>query len=531
MTFKSVAEFLDEANGFSPTTAERRLIEATQSGLGCSIGSVSKPTSPTAASGATTIRASLLRLLILGGSGNCGLHERGVVLRGAWIEGELDFAFCKANGKTTLDYCHFTDAPDFQQSAFQQLTLSYCKFPGLFAQGVQITGGLFLRNVTSTKTVDINTAKIGGHLTCDGAKFDGDGKTALNAQGIEVGHSVTFNDVTAIGSVMVNSAKINGQFACGNAHFDGNGNWALFAQFMRVSQGFFFRNVASIKGEIDLSSAHIGDLVDDISSWPSSPESLLLDGFTYDRIAGDAPATFAARRQWLETGSLWLGNFRPQPYTHFARVLRQMGHEAEARKALIERDTQLAAHRFAADREDYRQALTGDTADKSDAGRIWLRMKAAQLWSGLTHRVAGYGYAPQYALYWSLLCIGVSFVVYMAFWRFGAMVPSDAVILTSAEWKAAFDTNPLAPALVWADAARSGPATSHYETFYSLAYAFDVFAPIVDFGQQSTWSATTVTWVGWFARVYTWALQAAGYIVTTLGIAAATGVIQRNQPD
>ena len=52
-------------------------------------------------------------------------------------------------------------------------------------------------------------SKLPGHLTCDGAKFDGDGRTALNAQGIEVGHSVTFNDVTAIGSVEVNSAKID----------------------------------------------------------------------------------------------------------------------------------------------------------------------------------------------------------------------------------------------------------------------------------------------------------------------------------
>lgn len=48
---------------------------------------------------------------------------------------------------------------------------------------------------------------------------------------------------------------------------------------------------------------------------------------------------------------------------------------------------------------------------------------------------------------------------------------------------------------------------------------------------SSTWGQTTVTWAGWGAHLYTWLLQAAGYVVTTLGLAAATGIIQRNQPD
>lgn len=242
-----------------------------------------------------------------------------------------------------------------------------------------------------------------------------------------------------------------------------------------------------------------------------------------------APTTFAARRDWLAAGSQWHGEFFPQPYTQLARVLRQMGHAGEARKVLIERERLLADHRLAADRKDLNAACDGGVMTKVDTGKIWLRMTGARLWSSLTGKVAGYGYAPQYALYWSLACIGGAFVAYCLFWQFGAMVPSDAVILTSAEWKAAYDANPLAPALVWA--AGSGPATSHYETFYSALYALDVFLPIVDLGQQSTWGQTTATCTGLAARLFTWALQTAGYAITTLGIAAVTGVIQRNQPD
>jgi hypothetical protein len=649
MSFKSIAEFLDPANGHRPTTAERKLIEATKAGEPCRLWQGKKPSRPTGPADATTIRATLLRLLILGGTKDCGLHERGVYLIGGWIEGELNLAFCIGKGQTVIDYCQFTDLPILAQVSLPQLSLEHSAFPGLFAQGAQIGGSLSLDSVRATRTVDVSAAKIGGQLICSNATFDGGVDTegtalaALSAQGVDVGQDLFLPYVIARGTVAVNGAKIRGQFACVGTSFDGgkdrtgtalaalnaqgvevgdclllrsatakgrviligarigrqlacedaileggkdsdgepfaalnaqgaevtqdlflhsviaNGQvvlsaakiggqltfmgsafdggiredstlrHALSAQGVRVTEGLMFRELVKIHGLVDLTAAHVGDLVDDEKSWPSTPNDLILDGFTYDRIAGDGPTTFDARRRWLATGSHWQGEFRPQPYTQLARTLRQMGHSGEARKVLMERERLLAEHRLAADRKDYRAAYDGGAMIKGDAGRIWLRMNAARLWSWLTGKVAGYGYAPQYALYWSLACISVSFLAYFLFWRFGAMVPTDAMILTSAEWKAAFYANPLAPALVWA--AGSGPATSHYETFYSASYALDVFLPIVDLGQQSTWGQTTVTWTGWFARLFTWGLQAAGYVITTLGLAAATGIIQRNQPD
>jgi hypothetical protein len=411
----------------------------------------------------------------------------------------------------------------------------------LNAQGVEVGASLFLTSVTATGTVAVNSARIGGQLSCIEATLNGGqgeggvAQMALNAQGVEVGQDLFLRSVTATGTVDVNSARIGGQLSCTGATLNGGQGEggtpqdALNAQRLRVTEGFVFRKVAKVQGRIDLTAAHVGDLVDDAGSWPAAPNGLSLDGFTYDRIAGGGPTTWAARRTWLHTGSHWYGDFYPQPYTQLARTLRQMGHAGEARRVLIEREKLLAAHRLAADRQEYQRALYSGPMDRGDAGWTWLRMRGAQAWSGLTGGVAGYGYAPQNALYWSLACVTLSSFVYMLFWRLGAMVPADAVILTSAEWLAAYQANPTAPALVWA--AGSGPATSHYETFYSALYALDVFLPIVDLGQQSTWGQTTVTWAGWGARLYTWLLQAAGYVVTTLGLAAATGIIQRNHPD
>ena len=537
MTFKSIAEFLDPKNGHRPTSAERDLIAKTRTGEPCRCWKGKEPSRPDGPSDDTTIRAALLRLLIIGGTKDCGLHERGVWLEGGWIKGELVLSFCAGRGAAVLAYCHFTDRPNLTQTTLPQLSLANSAFPGLLAQGAQIKGNLNLREVISKFTVDLRGANIRGGFDCTRAQLEGgpnrDGarNRALNAQGMNVEQSLILREVSTTGTVDVSSTRIGGQLSCIRARFDGDGKTAFDAQRMRVTNSFYFRKIARLRGLVTLTAAHVGNLADDSCSWPDGRNSINLNGLTYDLITGTGPITFSARSGWLKVGSHWKEEFRPQPYTQLAMVLRQMGHAGEARKVLMERERLLAVHRLESDRKDFRAAYDGGVMTKGDSGKIWLRMRGAQFWAWLTGRIAGYGYAPQRALYCALVCIGVSFFAYMLFWQLGAMVPTDAVILTSVEWQSAFDLDSLRPALVWADPSRSGPATSHYETYYSLAYAFDVFLPIVDLGQQSTWGQTTVTWAGWSARIYTWLLQAAGYVITSLGLAAATGIIQRNQPD
>jgi hypothetical protein len=531
MRFKSIAEFLALKGNDAPTTAERKLIEATQAGSECYLCDPADLVRPQEATDATRIRASLLRLLIIGGTPACNLYERGVTLFGGWIDGGLDLAYCTAKGRTVLAHCGFPDRPSIELARFQLLNLDDSAFPeGLHAMGIRVKASLFLRRITAARTVNMTDAKIGGDLDCRGARFDGgrDKKalqlTALNAQGIETAGTLTLESVTATGMINLAGANIGGQLDCEGATLDGGKGLAVLAQRMKVAKGLLFRELKQVKGRINLIAAHASDLVDDEQSWPRGQNQLMLDGFTYDRING--PTTFAARRDWLAAGSSWDEDFFPQPYTQFARVLRQMGHAGEARKVLKARESLLAAHLHSADRAAYQSALHGGPAEKGDAGKIGLRMTGAWLWSELTRRVAGHGYAPQFALYWSLFFATISFFAYFFFWRLGAMVPADAILLASPEWAAAVASNPKAPSHAW-----QGPAATHYETFYSLTYALDVFLPIVDLGQQSTWGQTTATWWGWSARLYTWALQIAGWVVTTLGVAAVTGVIQRNQPD
>lgn len=163
--------------------------------------------------------------------------------------------------------------------------------------------------------------------------------------------------------------------------------------------------------------------------------------------------------------------------------------------------------------------------------RLWLWPFLSLLWFWrwitdlLLRAVVGYGFAPVRALLTTLAVVGSAAWFFSQAYAMGAMVPASDVILTSPNWWLAVLQSPDAPTLIWDD---YHPAP-HYETFYALAFALDVFVPLVDLGQEAAWSASTVTSLGYWARIATIALEMVGWLVTALGAAAVTGIIQRGK--
>lgn len=567
---RSVEEFETDPG---TTEAELELIAACRKGKRCLLNGGELP-----AVGAEgpKVQAALIRLLAVEAT---SLHEQGVWLEGAVIMGELDLSFARCRGRLALHNCRLLEEPVMAQTELAQLSFIGSHLLGLFAQGVTVRGSLFLRNVSSKGKVDVNGAQIGGQLDCEGAALDGAGGLALNAQGAKVSGSVflrrvkttgtvnlaiaqiggqlacegatlncaggnalfaqgviveetiSLDGATATGTVDVNGAQIGGQFDCVGAKLNGAGGPALNGQSLRVGHVFLFRKVTSVEGRIYLGAAHVHDLADDAASWGMC-DDLTLDGFTYDRIAGDtSPKTFADRKAWLEKGSRFGNQFRPQPYTQFASVMRAAGHITEARAALVERDRILFAEAEKADRAALREAWGGDQSMRADCGKIGLRLYGRRWWAGLTHRVVGYGHKPERALcytfgFW-LLGTVISFIAYRA----GLMVPNSDVIMVSAEWLDAVAADRVAPTDLWTGNAIR--ASAHYETFFAGIYALDLFLPVVDLGQESTWAVTTPTifgW-GWWLRVASFLYQIAGWVVVSLGLAAVTGFVQRNGPE
>ena len=740
--YKSIADY-KSANGLTPP--EERLVAACRNGESCPI-SDTRPEHPTPE---TTIRADLLRLLITGASPICDLSDSGVWLHGAYITGTLDLDFATAKGMTTLDACTFAAKPRMQQTHLRHLSLEDSHLPGLYAPNMVVAGSVLLSRLTSTTTVDVNGARITGHLSCIGATLNGqtgpeawgsalsaqgvtvgeslflsnltatgmvdvngaqitgqlacDGATlngqtgpeawedALNAQGVTVGASLFLSNLTATGMVDVTGAQITGQLACDGAtlngrtgpeawgsalsaqgvtvgaslflrnlkatgmvdvtgaqitgqlacdgatlngqtgpeawgralnaegatvgadlflrnltatgmvdvkgaqitgqlacegaSFDGKGDKAINAQRMVVKHGFIWRRVKETKGQVYLAGAVVGDLVDDPASWPAD---LYLDGFTYDRISA-ASTDAKSRLEWLRKGATYQGTFYPQPYAQLAKVLSQTGHDRDARTIRMAAKQDAAAHLRAIERPQRhfarafrrvsatkggnffelndlfpklpkdKQASATETlgrfklfhvpaelpndptplsettlhlARQQFRNEMWWAVARSRLrtaWSSFADLfmrwIVGYGYAPWRAFYVMLVCVLPAAWLYSCAYAAGAIVPNSDVVLTSFGWFWSILFAPDTPTLIWDD---SGTAR-HYETFYGLAYAFDVFVPLVDLGQQSAWSATTITWAGWWARIGTMVLEVVGWVITALGAAAITGIIQRDR--
>ncbi|MEJ6714371.1 MAG: hypothetical protein QNL16_10515 [Rhodobacterales bacterium] len=499
------------------------------------LGDGERPAGP---SGARTVRAEVLRYLILGGCKKCCVDESGIDLVGAYVSGALDLNYATAKHRINLDKCRFENAVEAMQLEAPLVSLQGSFLPGLNLQRAKIQGGVFLRNkFHATGEVSLSGAVIGGQLDCSNGRFDNALGQALNAHSVQVTGAVFLKgDFHATGKVSLSGAVIGGQLSCIKGRFEKEKGDALNAQRMRVKASFFWQGVRVDTGSINLNAASVGDLVDDMSSWPLGGR-VNLDGFTYERIAGAATPTDAKTRlDWLSRGDTWKGVFFPQPYEQLAKVLGEMGHHSDRRQVLLEKETKLAAYQLQENiklRQDLRAKRDAKPApaDHSDlcnqVGWLWFRINLIPIWTWLLRVVVGFGYAPQRAAYWAIRVITVATLFYMATYNFGGMVPSAAVVLVSDGWQASMAAAPDMPAQHWLGT----DAGLHYERFSALAFAADVFIPLIDFGQESTWSATTAKGaasIGFVAYWATWFIKISGWFITALGAAAITGIIRRD---
>lgn len=610
-----------EIEALEPTDAERKLIAACCQGTVCNLGD-GRPDAPNPGQArdlTRTIRARILRYLILGGCEARRVHERGVILRGAYIDGLLELSFATARGQTELSKCRFSRAVMALYASFETLVLSGSALPrlnirgarvagslrlddgfkasgevslsrarigddlicnggtfknpqghSLLAQGLQVTGDVFLRRCLNVGEVSLSGATIGGELNCRCGRFCNRNNVSLSGEGLRVagpvfldsgfkahgevrlsgaiiggqlscsqgifdnpkGNSLyaaslqvtndvfLYNGFISNGRVNFSGARIGGQLSCSCSQFCNREGDALNAQGMKVVGSFVWRCVSNVQGKVVLTSAHVGDLVDDLNSWPQGEDHLILHGFTYNRISG-AFTDSKNRLEWLKRGTVRQGEFFPQPYTQLAKVLREMGYDQAARDVLVELGRLIRLH--SRERARALQAVANVRLAWLKRCGVLVVNVGRWVWDLTQRAVVGYGYKPYrslgaFAVLWCAAAVLGSLA-----WSSGAMVPNSDVVLTSAGWQA---VAPLPdPADAWTAA---GAAGEDWETFNSLAWGFDAVVPVLSLGQTEAWtpSAARGPW-GWLAWWGCGVLSVFGWVVVGLAAAAVTGIIRR----
>lgn len=476
---------------------ERQLVEHCARGAPLTLGNER----PEKALAGNKIRAGIIRFLLLGGDDWNPIHEEGVIVIGAWIEGVLSLHQAHCSIRLAAFKCMFDSDLIMAEAAIPGLLLSGSTIPALIADGIKVSGDIVLDDdFTATGEVRLLGAKIGGLLSCIGGRFSNKQNDALSADGIEVTGGIFLRgNFDATGAVRLRGAQIGGDLECGGGTFNNQGDIALNLDGANIQGGLFLRG-GSFSGVVSLAAASASTLVDKQACYEKA--TLILDGFRYDRIVG--PTSASERIDWLmrqqkdELGA----NFAPQPWEHVIKVLREMGHPAEAAEIAMEKQNMLRRTR----KIGRRRANPG--------WRGWSR-RIATCWAWLAngvarglHRfygwIAGYGHRPSRIVLW---LFGVCALCSLAYYggRYQGLIGPSAPVIQLHPRLAHCGTGGDPGAIHWTSP--DCPVPPEYSTFQPFFYSLDVIIPFVDLHQEADWGPVVTNKSGetlWWGRVLRW---------------------------
>lgn len=574
---------------------------------------------------ANTIRATLIRFLLLGGDASHPVHEQGVAIKGAWISGDLDISGATCAARFLAASCRFAGQVRAVGATIQGLFLTDSMVPGLLADGMTSNGSVILRGkFVAEGLVQLRGATINGEFSCDGATFSNKGGVAIAADSITVASGLFLrNGFRAFGEVRLMAAQIGGTLSCINGAFSNPGGRALSIDRIFVAGGVFLRDGfraegevrllgAQIKGslscigghfhnaggqafnasrasagviflrdgftsegEVRLTNVRVGGAIDcsggafshvggtalkldgaqiggtlnlsrstisgDISliaasatsffdrSSSQNAGSLILDGFEYSRIDGfgNAPALIA----WLERqpdDHLGAG-FRSQPWEQLSKVLRDVGHFADAAEIAMHKQKMLrTAGKIG--RRIPNDSLTGP---RKLLNKAWVGLANA---SGRSfHRfygsVAGYGHRPFQIVSWMLVMTALWSLAYYAGRHYGLIGPTNPLIHHSAELRAcgtAWDPG----AIPWTSP--DCPVPPEYSTFQPFFYSLDIILPLIDLHQEVDWgpivtnSAGEPIFWGRLLRLLMWFQILFGWLASLMLVAIVGRLVEKD---
>jgi hypothetical protein len=218
----------------------------------------------------------------------------------------------------------------------------------------------------------------------------------------------------------------------------------------------------------------------------------------------------------------WGQDFWPQPYEQLANVLRDMGHEEDARAVLIEKERlQRRARRVRARNPMWRFAL-------------WAK-------DALLAVTLRYGRQPLLALLWLAVFWAIGVVIFAIAEHNGALKPNSAVVLRSLEWTMCdleqTETRYMpSSGQVWAGRAlpgqtqlacfRSQPESSSYPEFSPWMYSLDALLPVMEIGQKQYWRPNPVKPTGVLTLNYYYFQSIIGWALSLLAVAGFSGLVK-----
>jgi hypothetical protein len=411
------------------------------------------------------------------------------------ITGRLDFDFTTLDQPLDLTGCRIEQPLSLRNTSLKALYLQGSHTSRIDADNLRVAGNIFLRNgFTAKGEVWLSGAEIGGNVECDGGSFENpDGDALLADQARVTGGVFLISGFTAKGAVKLIGAEIGGYLTCSSGQFEKLSGSAFSIGRASVQDTFFRQPSVAPQGQVDLSHARIGQLYDDPERWPPDG-NLMLDGLTFDALSSGAPVDATTRLRVLRRQPK-KGVFYPQPYEQLVKVLRNMGHEGDARKIAITK--------------------------QDDLRRSGLLSRRGKLQNWLLSFFIGHGYRIWPVVLAMPLFILFGFGVFEYANQSAAMKPAKERILLHPAyvvWAKKGIDSPIPPAALPPD----------YPKLQPLIYSLEVFLPIVDLHQESFWLPRWTNRCGWWFVGYLWFHIIVGWALTTVAVVGITGIMKKD---
>lgn len=520
------------------SNAEENLFRAAQDGPsvveGHDIEGRGDPANAAGWDAASAVRAECIAWLCTSPEASPLVMHRGLCLRCIRIEGDLDLDYAEIKFPLLARKCAFTGRILLRYARLELLFFEACYTKDVEAYGARIASDFFLGNGSTPEgetdqhascrvegEVNLFGATIGGSLDCSGAHFSNPTKIALNANSAQIeGHVFLTGGFKAEGEVTLVAARIEGNLECDGADFVGSKSGALSPNSARIGGNVYLAEGFRTVGEVNLGQATIGGLLeirnvrdpdeltlnlhsvkvatflDDKESWPQHGK-LMLDGFQYERLHQKAPVNYESRKDWLSRQSRL--TFLPQPYEKLAAVLREMGHERDARCVMIEKNR--------------------------ERGRFTSFPRPAWWWYKGFGRLIGYGYQPARAFWLSLAMIVLGTFLFDYGYCRGLISPTNESAYAEKSSAQFGGVN------------QKGKIADDYPVFSPFVYSLESFTPLLELDQNANWRPNANhgdkwgVWIweanagGWLRR-YLWFHIIAGWVLTTLWVGAITGLVK-----
>ncbi|MCV4268894.1 membrane-associated oxidoreductase [Pseudomonas capsici] len=234
--------------------AELQLLEHCKVGTEAKVG-LKLPLEP---SDSNRVRAEFIRFLALGGDEQAPVHEHGVQLRGAYVEGKLNLQSTTVPVALLLRFCAFERLLGLMDASLSNSLLLYgSSFKGVDAARVKIAGVLSLKKVISVGRVNLDGADIKGQITFSEASLDGKGGWALSAENIVCQGSLHLGGVKTNGMISLLASRIGGGITCDRACFSVSEGPAFAADRTIVDGSVFMRDGFLAKGGVRFLGAKV----------------------------------------------------------------------------------------------------------------------------------------------------------------------------------------------------------------------------------------------------------------------------------